>query len=73
MPTNNPRINITLEPEIANLISSLAEQEHKSVSSFAKELLLEALDRREDMVLSSIAENRDKENQPTISHSDAWK
>ena len=49
MRTNNPRINITLEESTAGLLTSLADQEHKSISSLAKELILEALERREDM------------------------
>lgn len=73
MPTKNPRINITLEPATAAILTSLSEQEHKSTSSLAKELILEALERREDMVLSAIAESRDHADQKTISHNDAWK
>lgn len=59
MPTKNPRINITVEESTAGLLSYIAQQEHKSVSGLAKELILEALDRREDMFLSAIAESRD--------------
>lgn len=73
MPTKNPRINITIEESIAGILSSLAEHEHKSVSSLAKELLLEALERREDMALSAIAEIRDISKAKRIKHSDAWK
>lgn len=72
MPTKNPRINITLEESTAGLLESLAEHEHKSISSLAKELLLEALERREDMTLSAIAEIRDIQNAKRIKHSDAW-
>lgn len=73
MPTKNPRINITLEPSIAAILSSLSENEHKSTSSLAKELILEALERREDMLLSAITDNRDIEGQKTIKHDHAWK
>ena len=58
MPTKNPRINITFEETTVGLLAHLAKQEHKSVSSLAKELVLEALERREDMVLSAIAKSR---------------
>jgi len=44
-----------------------------SVSSLAKELILEALERSEDMVLSAIAEIRDIENTKRIKYTDAWK
>lgn len=73
MPTKNPRVNITFEEATAELLVDLAEQENKSVSSLAKELILEALERREDMVLSALAEARDKENAKKIKHSHAWK
>ena len=72
MPTKNPRINITFEEATASLLTSLAKNEHKSVSSLAKELILEALERREDMVLSSIAKLRDTQNIKRIKHDDAW-
>lgn len=73
MPTKNPRINITLEESTAGFLSTLAKHEHKSISSLAKELLLEALDRREDMTLSTIAETRDTEKAKRVKHADAWK
>lgn len=72
MPTKNPRINITFEAATAGLLFSIAEHEHKSVSGLAKELILEALDRREDMVLSALAEVRDHRESKRVSHKDAW-
>lgn len=69
----NPRINITFEEETTHLLNSLAKQEHKTLSIFVKELILEALSRREDMILSSIAESRDTQHAKTIDHKDAWK
>jgi hypothetical protein len=73
MPTKNPRINITLEESTAGLLASLAEHEHKSISSLTKELVLEALERREDMALSALAELRDKPKAKKVKHDDAWK
>ena len=73
MPTKNPRINITMEDSIISLLVQLAAQEHKSVSSIAKELVLEALERREDKVLSAIAKIRDTTKAKKIKHDDAWK
>ena len=69
----NPRINITFEEETTNLLNSLAKQEHKTLSDLVKELILDALDRREDMVLSAIAEARDTQYTKKIDHEDAWK
>lgn len=72
MPTKNPRVNITFEPSTITLLSSLAKHEHKSLSSLAKQLILEALERREDMVLSAIAKTRETAHSKTVKHEDAW-
>jgi predicted DNA-binding protein len=73
MPTSNPRINVTFETQLSNQINLLATHEQKSVSKLVKELVIEALEKREDIYLSNLAENRDIENQKTISHKDAWR
>ena len=73
MPTINPRIHITLDESITTLLSQLAKNEHKSVAGVTKELILEALARREDVALSLIAEARDKPKAKRIKHDDAWK
>lgn len=72
MPAKNPRINITLEEETVALLSLLAKHEDKSVSTLSKELILEALDRREDMVLSSIAKIRDIKGAKKYKHNEVW-
>ena len=72
MPTNNPRINVTFEPKLNTQINSIAIKEHKSASRLIKELVIEALERREDVNLSAIAELREKQARQTISHEDAW-
>ena len=73
MSMKNPRINVTFEEDTADLLSVLAKQEEKTVSNLVKELILEALSRREDMVLSAIAESRDTQHAKKIDHEDAWK
>lgn len=73
MPTTNPRIHITLDESITTLLSQLAKNEHKSVAGVTKELILEALARREDAALSLMAETRDKPRVKRIKHDDAWK
>lgn len=77
MPTKNPRLNITFDETQANHIASLAKQQGKSISRVAKELILEALERHEDMALSTIADTREEEakrkSQKKISHKNAWK
>ena len=73
MPTQNPRVNITFDPETAGLLAHFAEQEHKSISGLAKELVLEALERREDMELSALAKIRDIAGAKIVKHKDVWK
>lgn len=73
MPTKNPRLNITFEPDTATMLASLAKFEHKSISSLAKELILEALELHEDRYLSNIALKRDIKHEKVKTHEDAWK
>jgi predicted DNA-binding protein len=72
MIAKNPRINVTFEKTSANLLSDLAHQENKSVASLVRELVLEALEMREDLYLSKVAEKLDKEGAKTYPHDDAW-
>lgn len=73
MATKNPRINVTFDETIAGVLSKLALQEHKSVSCMVRELALEALEMREDLYLSRVAEKVDVAGAKTHSHEDAWK
>jgi len=73
MPTKNPRINITFDQEYSELLTAMAKKRNKSVSSLSKELILEALERQEDMSLSELAEARDIVKAKRVSHKDAWK
>ncbi len=73
MPTKNPRIHITMNPEETALLEALADKENKSISSLAHELILDALDRREDIALSAIAQARDQKDEKTLRHEDVWK
>jgi hypothetical protein len=73
MPTLHPRINITLEPVLTQLLKQLAKEEHTSLANLAKKLLLEALERREDIALSLLADKRDIKNTKRVKHDDAWK
>jgi len=55
------------------LLNRIAERDHQSVSSLAEKLILEALSRREDMVLSAIAETRDVPTAKRVKHDEIWK
>jgi len=72
MPTQNKRVNVTLDKETARIISSLAKKDpNHSESNVVKQLVLEALELREDLYLSKRSEAR--EGQRIISHEEAWK
>ena len=59
MPTQNKRVNVTLDKETARIISSLAKKDpNHSESNVVKQLVLEALELREDRYLSKIADSR---------------
>jgi Family of unknown function (DUF6290) len=73
MPTKNPRINVTFEEKTAGLLAHLAHQEQQSVASLVRNLTMEALEMREDLYLSRIAEQLDQEGAKTHSHNQAWK
>ncbi len=75
MTTKNPRISVTFDSPILEILGSLSKKEQKSISSIAKELICEALELREDIALSKIAEDSEKRSKrrKTVSHEDAWK
>ena len=74
MPTSNPRLNLTFLPETAAVLARLAKSEKKSIARFTKDLVLDSLERREDVSLSLLAETREKEQKgkKTYSHAKAW-
>jgi hypothetical protein len=72
MPSKNPRVNMTFEPEFLSILSQLATQEKKTVAGLAKDLVFEALELREDVALSKLAALRHNPNEPTYSHDEAW-
>jgi hypothetical protein len=69
----SPRINVTFDESIAGLLSTLAQQEHKSLAGIIRDLTLEALELREDLYLSKVAHKLDQDNVKTYSHEEAWK
>lgn len=73
MDGRNPRVNVTFDESSAGLISALAEYENKSLSNIVRDLTLEALELREDLYLSKIAQKLEQSNTKTYSHEEAWK
>lgn len=73
MPTQNPRINITLPEEFAGVIAKLVKRDDMSVSAKAKEMIMRALELDEDIYFSKLAEDVERRTKRWVSHEDAWK
>ncbi len=73
MPTKNPRLNVVLGNKLYEMIEKIAKQEGKSMSVVAKELMEDALEKHEDLLLSEMAMKREAHSKKTISHDKAWK
>lgn len=73
MTTLNPRINVTIPQEIANFLEKKAEKNNTSMSKVALELIMDAMERDEDIYYSRIADEREKTTQKWYSHEEAWK
>lgn len=73
MATDNPRIQVMLDIETNGLLTHFAAQQQRSVSATAAELIREALELHEDILLSKHAEKRLAEAQSWVDHTDAWK
>jgi predicted DNA-binding protein len=73
VPTKNPRLNVVLDPELYELVEKISKQEEKSMSVVAKELIEDALEKHEDLLLSEIAMKREAKSKKTVPHDKAWK
>ena len=74
MPTTKPRINIILEEPLYKTVAKLAERDGMSLSLKARDLIKEALEIQEDIVLSSFAEEREKtfRKSKALKHDEVW-
>jgi len=73
MPTNNPRIQVTLDEKTNGILATISKEKDLSVSATAANLIKDALEMREDIFLSELAETRDNKDTKWVSHDDAWK
>jgi len=74
MPTNKPRINVTLEKTTYEAIRELARKEGISISLEARDLLHDALEVHEDLMLDKIASKRERalNRKNLLSHKEVW-
>ncbi|MDZ4164032.1 MAG: hypothetical protein U1C55_02790 [Smithellaceae bacterium] len=75
MPAKNPRVNIVVEPPLYGVLHDLAAMEGVSMSTLARDLIREAIELREDVLLATFADARMKtfDRQTALSHDKAWK
>jgi len=75
MSTQNPRLNVVLEPHLYSLINNLAHKYGVSLSLMARDLLREALELHEDAHWQNIAKKRDESfsYKKALAHGDIWK
>jgi predicted DNA-binding protein len=74
MPTKNQRINLALEKPLYRQLQRLAKNDGVSLSLKARDLIKEALEAREDIVLAKFAEEREKTFDKTkaLTHEEVW-
>lgn len=73
MPTKNPRLNVVITKAVLQALAEIAKHEDKSLSVVAQELIVEALDRHEDLLLSGLAMKRESQSKRTVAHDRAWR
>jgi len=76
MPTQNPRLNITLDPETHKYFGLMAKKLNKSMSEIAEKLIEDAITDYEDIQLAKIADERldriEKGLDKPIPHDEFW-
>jgi hypothetical protein len=72
MATINKRVNVSFPPVTGQLISMLAKRDHVSQSKKVHQLVEEALDIEEDMILGRIAQERDVPGSKFVPHDKFW-
>jgi predicted DNA-binding protein len=65
-------VHIRLDDETRDLLVNLAAHQKQSISATAAELIREALELHEDVLLSRHADERAKATNKWVSHDDAW-
>lgn len=74
MTTQNPRINVVLDDTLYKSVRFLAQKDHVSLSSKIRDLVKDALEVHEDIVLSAIAQHREEtlDEVALLTHEETW-
>ncbi len=75
MPARNPRVNVVLERPLYEALGRLARRDGTSLSLKVRDLLREALEAYEDLVLAQVAQERERtfDRSRSLSHGQAWR
>jgi len=75
MPANNPRLNVVLERPLYDALLRLARQDGVSLSEKARDLLRNALEVHENVVLNEIGAERERtiNRTATLTHDAVWR
>ena len=75
MATKHKRINVSFKPKTVQALTRLSKKREESLSHVAQELVEEALELREDVYLSKLAEESEKraKGKPSVSADKLWK
>jgi plasmid stability protein len=69
----NSRLSVVLDRELQRELRLAAKKRGKSLSATAPELLRDALECDEDIMLARLANKRDKSVKRWLGHEDIWK
>lgn len=74
MPTSNPRVNVVLERPLYETLRRVAKRDGVSLSLKVRDLVREALEASEDVVLDELAHERERsfERAKALSHKEVW-
>jgi predicted DNA-binding protein len=75
MPTQNPRLNVVLDPGLYKALYKIAHREGISLSMAARDLIKTSLEEHEDAYWQAEASRREKtfSVKKAVSHSAIWK
>jgi hypothetical protein len=75
MPAKHQRINVSFKPIVVQALTRISKRDEVSLSHVAQELVEEALELREDIYLSRLAEEAEKraKGKPSVSADKLWR
>ena len=74
MPTTKQRINVTVDKETGWALKHLAKMHNVPIATKTAEIIRDALDLQEDLILAEMVEGRMKDkNKKYIDHDTFWK